>query len=132
MRTRDISGITPEARAALTGQHISTVYQLFSAGATRSKRAALAKAAGIDRVELTALVYAADLQRVDGLGPKWVPALGAVGVRTLRQLARQHPQRLRVRLVANHPPGGPGVPNVGYLRGWVEQASDLPPLVATG
>ena len=99
----DITSIPNAQVKKLKEQGITTADALLSAGRTPAARRALAKATGIQEINLFKWVNYADLSRVDGLDPELTGLLEEVGITTLLDLRGRSPFSLHSKLVStNH------------------------------
>ena len=99
----EITSIPNAQVKKLKDQGITTADALLSAGRTPAARRALAKATGIQEINLFKWVNYADLSRVEGLDPELTGLLEEVGITTLLDLRGRSPFSLHSKLVAtNH------------------------------
>ncbi|MBU6119784.1 DUF4332 domain-containing protein [Hymenobacter siberiensis] len=99
----EITSIPNAQIKKLKEQGITTADALLSAGRTPAARRALAKATGIQEINLFKWVNYADLSRVDGLDPELTGLLEEVGITTLLDLRGRSPFSLHSKLVStNH------------------------------
>ncbi|MFC6222157.1 DUF4332 domain-containing protein [Hymenobacter artigasi] len=99
----EITSIPNAQVKKLKEQGITTADALLSAGRTPAARRALAKATGIQEINLFKWVNYADLSRVDGLDPELTGLLEEVGITTLLDLRGRSPFSLHSKLVStNH------------------------------
>jgi predicted flap endonuclease-1-like 5' DNA nuclease len=91
----------------------------------------LAKETGLSESDILGWVNRGDLLRITGVGSEYADLLEVAGVDTIRELRRRNPERLleamtelnlRKRLVRR-------LPTDGMVRGWVDEAKELEPLV---
>jgi len=110
---------------------VRTTDSLLKVASTRTGRRRLAKETGLPESDILGWVNRADLLRITGVGSEYADLLEVAGVDTIRELRRRNPERLlevmtelnlRKRLVRR-------LPTDGMVRGWVDEAKDLEPLV---
>lgn len=98
----EITSIPNAQVKKLKDQGITTADALLSAGRTPAARRALAKATGIQEINLFKWVNYADLSRVEGLDPELTGLLEEVGITTLLDLRGRSPFNLHSKLVSSN------------------------------
>lgn len=132
MRIESIEGIGDVLGERLRSAGIFTVSDLLEKGASRSGRAALARMVGTDESMILTWVGAADLMRIDGVGPEYAELLRLAGVASPIELARRDPDHL-AEAVARTAGAAPGtvrrLPSAQEIGAWITAAADLPAVV---
>ena len=91
----NVHGVIPAADAeALKAAGVTTTQVLLEKAGTAKGRKELAAATKLDEAKLRQYVDAADLLRVNGIGPKMVRLLGKVKVVTIGDLKKQNGKKL--------------------------------------
>ena len=132
MKIEDIEGIGPVFGERLRAVGIDTTEELLEKGASRSGRAAVAEASGIDGGKILEWVNHADLMRIDGVGSEYSDLLEAAGVDSPAELAHRNPANLATtvqEVVAARPSIVRRVPSEKEIAGWIEQARKMPKVV---
>lgn len=110
---------------------VRTTESLLKSGATRSGRRRLAKETDLAERDILSWANRADMMRIKGIGSEYADLLEAAGVDTIRELRRRNAERLleamtetnlRRRVIRR-------LPTDGMVRGWIEAAKELEPLV---
>ncbi|HZJ48310.1 MAG TPA: DUF4332 domain-containing protein [Acidimicrobiia bacterium] len=110
---------------------VRTTESLLRSGATRSGRRRLAKETDVAERDILSWANRADMMRIKGIGSEYADLLEATGVDTIRELRRRNAERLleamtdtnlRRRVIRR-------LPTDGMVRGWIEAAKVLEPLV---
>jgi predicted flap endonuclease-1-like 5' DNA nuclease len=131
MQIMELEGIGPVYGEKLAGAGVKTVEELLQHGASANGRESLANATGISEKIIRDLVNAADLMRIDGIGPQYAEMLEASGVDSVPELAQRNPENLATKLaevnaaknLANRTPGE------SEVKRWIDEAKDLPRIV---
>lgn len=132
MKIDEIEGIGPVFGEKLRAAGIDTTEELLEKGASRSGRAAVAEATGIDGGKILEWVNHADLMRIDGVGSEYSDLLEAAGVDSPAELAQRNPANLATtvqEVVAARPGVVRRVPSEKEIAGWVEQAKSMDKVV---
>lgn len=125
----DVPDVIPASKhAALAKQGITSSEQLYERVVTRTARASLAKAAGLDAAELASWARFLDLMQLSGIGPKMVRLLNAAGIDSLAAFKKAEPAALyqRFREVNVGARYSEVIPNADILRGWIDAAQKVP------
>ncbi len=126
-----IAGIGPAYRAKLEAARIFTIEDLINRCGSPAMRKQTAAEASISQWRLQKWVRAADLMRLNGIGPEISELLGAAGAPSLAQLRACNPEGLHSRLIqvnesARLARRTPGLPIVSH---WIDKAQQLEQLV---
>jgi len=126
-----IPDLIPQPEAAkLKAAGVDTTEALLTKGATAKSRKELAKASQLNGKRLRAIIDAADLMRVAGIGPKMVRLLGQMKVHTTAQLKRQVAAKLAAAVEKARPKLAADLkeklPDKETLGNWINQAKKLP------
>jgi predicted flap endonuclease-1-like 5' DNA nuclease len=132
MRIEDIEGIGPVFGEKLRSAGVETTDELLAKGASRSGRAGLAEATGIEGGKILEWVNHADLMRIDGVGSEYSDLLEAAGVDSPAELAQRNAANLATtfqEVVAARPGIVRRVPSESEVEGWIAQSRKLPKVV---
>ncbi len=119
--------VRPDQVEALARLDIATTEDLWAATRTPRQVARLARALKVPRKVVRDWGDFCDLLRIEGVGPKVVRVLRLAGIRRLRDLSRQDPERLTARIAEvnrEHEILGK-LPDTETVRHWVEAAAGL-------
>jgi predicted flap endonuclease-1-like 5' DNA nuclease len=127
-----VEGIGPVHGAKLEEASVGTLLELLLRGATRKGRQELAESTGLSGKQIMRWVNNADLFRLRGVGSQYADLLEAAGVDTVVELAQRRPDNLHARLVTTNELRSlvRQVPTRDQVEDWVNQAKDLPRIVA--
>lgn len=128
---REIEGIGDASATKLEAAGVKTEEQLLAAGRTEKMRDELAAKTGITETNIHKWVKMADMNRVKGIGPQTSELLLACGVDTVNELAQRNAENLhakmeevnKVKNLTN------GMPSVGQLQKFIDEAKSLPRMV---
>lgn len=112
---------------ALAQLGIATTEDLWKATRTPRQESRLARALKVSKRTIRDWADFCDVLRIEGIGPKVVRVLRLSGIRRVRDLARQDPERLTSRIAEvnkEHEILGK-LPDVATVRHWVESAAKL-------
>jgi DNA repair exonuclease SbcCD ATPase subunit len=126
-----IEGIGPVYGQKLRSIGIAWVKELLEQGSAPAGRERIASQTQIDRRLILKWVNAADLLRIEGVNPDHAELLEEAGVDTIRELRNRVPENLYEKLVETNRRRSfaRDVPSVVIIRGWIEKAKKLEPLV---
>lgn len=110
---------------ALEELDIKTIQELLDKCKTRASRREFVKALEITDIELIKLVKTANLIRIEGIGEREVEMLEAVGVDTVKELARMNATNLSKKLVSYGEEKNISIPSEEEVAKWIEQAKTL-------
>lgn len=130
----NVHGVIPKDDAdALKAAGITTTQVLLEKAATPKARKELAEKTKLDEKKLAQYVDAADLLRVNGIGPKMVRLLGKVKVAKLADLKKQNGAKLAAAMEKARPNLDADLkeklPDKTTLADWIKQAKKLKPVV---
>ncbi len=133
MKVEVIPGVDATLGERLRAGGIFTVADLLEKGGSRSGRSALARIVDVDETTILDWVSAADLMRVEGIGPDYAELLRAAGVASTSELAQRVPEHLaaavaEVAATAADPVGR--LPSAVEIGSWISEAAGLPVAVA--
>ena len=105
--------------------------QLLDAGRTKKGRGEIAQKTGITEKLILTWVNHADLFRINGVQGQFAQLLEASGVDTVKELATRNPDNLAAKMaeVNAEKKCSKVTPKADTVRGWVEEAKQLPPIV---
>lgn len=126
-----IEGIGLVAATKLQSAGVDSVEKLLNVGKTPQGRKQLVEQTGLSHKRILGWVNRADLARIKGIGEEYADLLEAAGVDTVPALARRNPENLHAKLkeVNSMKKLVRRIPAVTRVRGWVEQAQELPRLI---
>ncbi|HSG85674.1 MAG TPA: DUF4332 domain-containing protein [Candidatus Limnocylindrales bacterium] len=132
MKVEAIVGVDEALGERLRAGGIFTVTDLLEKGGSRSGRAALARIVDVDEATILDWVGAADLMRVEGIGPEYAELLRAAGVASPPELAQRDPGHLAAAVaeaaaIATDPVGR--LPSAVEIGSWISEAAGLPAAV---
>lgn len=131
MKIMELEGIGSAYGAKLAGVGVQTVEELLSKGATRTGRESLANTTGISEKILRDLVNAADLMRINGIGPQYAEMLEAAGVDSVPELAQRNATHLAKQMMETNSAKNLAnrTPAESEIARWVTEAKKLPQIV---
>lgn len=112
---------------------VRTTEALLEQASTRRGRADVSERTGIATSDLVKWAHQADLMRVKGIGAEYADLLAASGVDTLKGLRRRNAQNLMVAMTQMNSKRRrvQRLPTVEMVQGWIDDATDLEPLVTS-
>jgi predicted flap endonuclease-1-like 5' DNA nuclease len=127
-----VEGIGEVYAQKLQGAGITTTDALLKQGATPNGRKEIAEKTGISGKLILEWVNHADLFRINGVGEEYADLLEAAGVDTVPELAQRNSENLYQKLskVNEEKKLVRQLPSQTQVQGWVEQAKDLPRVIA--
>ena len=125
-------GASEEKVAKLAESGADSATALLEMGATPAGRKELANETGIAEETILTGVKKMDLMRINGIGPAYAELLHQCGVETVPDLARRNPANLSATMaeVNNAKQIVEALPGEAEVAGWVDQAKDLPRVIA--
>jgi len=126
-RVLAVEGIGPTHASKLRNAGVETTLDLIVCGATRERRADLAKQTGLDEEQILRWTNMADLMRIRGVGEEYSELLEAAGVDTVKELRERNPDDIykaiatvnAERKLVRHLPGSK------QIASWVEDAKTI-------
>lgn len=127
----EIEGIGATYTGKLEAIGISTLEELLEAGSTPKGRKTLADETDISSKLILKWVNRADLFRISGIGEEYADLLEVAGVDTVPELAQRNPANLYQTIVEVNEEKNlvRRVPGENQVKGWVEQAKELPRVI---
>ncbi|HEX7048844.1 MAG TPA: DUF4332 domain-containing protein [Longimicrobiales bacterium] len=127
VRIDAVHGISAAAAKKLRAAGIDTVGELLRRGGTRTGRAGIARATGIDEERIQRWVTLADLERISGVGPEFADLLAAAGIASVRELSAREPDELAERLkeINREEQRVKRSAPAAAVRRWIEQAKRM-------
>ena len=112
---------------------VRTTEALLREASTRTGRSSLSSRTGIPTADLVKWAHQADLMRVDGIGPEYADLLSVSGVDTIKALRRRNAANLIVAMTQVNTKKRivQRLPTVEMVQGWIDDASDLEPIVTS-
>jgi predicted flap endonuclease-1-like 5' DNA nuclease len=132
VKIEDVEGIGAVFGERLRGAGVDTTDELLEKGASRTGRAALVEATGIDGSRILEWVNHADLMRIKGVGSEYSDLLEAAGVDSPAELAQRNPANLATtfqEVVAARPGIVRRIPTQSEVEDWIAQSQRLPKVV---
>jgi len=126
-----VEGIGGVYAQKLQAAGVATTEALLEKGATPQGRQEIAEATGVSAKLILRWVNHVDLFRISGVGEEYADLLEAAGVDTVPELAQRNGENLYQKLLAvneekklvRRPP------TQAQVRGWIEQAQQLPRVI---
>lgn len=122
-------GIGPVYGDKLRKAGVTSTQKLQDATSTRRERQSLAEKSDIPYKRVLGWAQQAELMKISGIGPRQASLLAAVGVSSVKELARRVPENLAERVgVANTfaPKFVDRTPSLATIKKWVEAAGSMP------
>ena len=123
-----LEGVGPTYATRLKAAGLSTVRKFYEATRTQSGRESVARKTGIPQTTVVRLAQAADLMRIPGIGAQQAELLEAVGVDSIRDLARRDVRNLNDRVGTANNLGkrfAGTTPSILTLDRWVQSAKAI-------
>lgn len=123
-----LSGMTESIQGKLKEAGIGNAEDLLEAAASAAQRTALADKVGEAKRDLLELANRADLSRVKGVAGVYSDLLEKAGVDTVKELATRNADNLAAKIAEVNEQLNltQRLPTADDVKGWVEQAKDLP------
>ena len=127
----EIEGIGPSYGAKLKTAGIKSTTALLKACAKKSGRKKVAEDTGISEKMILEWTNLADLMRIKGIGKQFSELLEAAGVDTVKELRNRNAENLAAKMAEVNETKNltRTVPSEKVVKGWVEQAETLDPLI---
>ena len=131
MNIEKIEGIGPKYAKVLRKAGIRTTNRLLKDGGSKKGRQEIAKTTGLSEKLILEWVNLSDLMRIKGVGEEYSDLLEEAGVDSVKELRNRRPDNLykaiqdtnaKKKLVRRPP-------SEKEIKGWIDQAKKLPPMV---
>lgn len=124
----DVRGMTADLSAKLKDKGLGGAGDLLDALASPSARKKLADEVGVAARDLLEVGNRLDLSRVSGIAGAFGDLLEKAGVDTVPELAMRNAENLHAKMQEVNEKLGitKALPSVDQVKGWVEQAKELP------
>lgn len=128
----DVEGIGPVISTKLRAAGVPDTDTMLAQAKTPAQRKALAAKAELTPQQILKFANMVDLYRVNGIGSEYAELLEAAGVDTVPELARRRADNLTAAMAELNAkrPLVRRVPSEAEVTKWVEQAKDLPRMLA--
>lgn len=132
LKIEEVEGIGPAFGDKLRSAGIGETDALLQRAGTAKGRQELAAATGISQANLLKWVNAADLYRIEGVGPEYAELLECAGVDTIKELGMRNAEQLAAKCaeVNREKKLTRRVPKASVIAGWIDQAKQLEPKVS--
>lgn len=126
-----IEGIDDKSALKLKNAGITTIEKLLETGSTANGRKEISKSAKISEKLIERWVNHADLFRIKGIAGHKAELLEAVGVSTIKDLAKKKPDKIynEMILVNDKKNLVERVPGMVQVERWVDTAKKLPSVI---
>ena len=117
----------------LRKSRVRTTEALLQQASSRRARAELSERTSIPSSDLLRWAHQADLMRINGIGSEYADLLAAAGVDTVKSLRRRNAANLMamVTQVNAKRHAVQRLPTVEMVQGWIDEANELEPIVAS-
>ena len=117
----------------LRKSRVRTTEALLHQASSRRGRAELSERTSIPSSDLLRWAHQADLMRINGIGSEYADLLAAAGVDTVKSLRRRNAANLMAMLTQVNAKrrAVQRLPTVEMVQGWIDEASELEPAVAS-
>jgi len=117
----------------LRKSRVRTTEALLQQASSRRGRAELSERTSIPSSDLLRWAHQADLMRINGIGSEYADLLAAAGVDTVKSLRRRNAANLMamVTQVNAKRRAVQRLPTVEMVQGWIDEANELEPTVAS-
>lgn len=131
MQIMELEGIGSAYGEKLAAAGVKTIEELLSKGSSSDGRATLASTTGISEKIIRDLVNAADLMRINGVGPQFAEMLEAAGVDSVPELAQRNAVNLARQIAETNAAKNLAnrTPSESEIERWIEEAKGLPRIV---
>jgi len=131
MQIIELEGIGLAYGEKLASAGVKTVEELLSKGASSDGRESLASTTGISEKIIRDLVNAADLMRINGVGPQFAEMLEAAGVDSVPELAQRNAANLAKQMMETNAAKNLAnrMPAESEIERWIMEAKSLPRIV---
>ena len=117
----------------LRKSRVRTTEALLHQASSRRGRAELSERTSIPSSDLLRWAHQADLMRINGIGSEYADLLAAAGVDTVKSLRRRNAANLMAMLTQVNAKrrAVQRLPTVEMVQGWIDEANELEPAVAS-
>jgi len=130
-KIEEIEGIGPAYAEKLSAADVKTTDDLLKLCCDAKGRKLTAEKTGVSAGQLLKWANMADLMRISGVGSEYSELLEAAGVDTVKELRNRNAENLAVKMAEVNETKNltRTVPSEKVVKGWVEQAKTLDPLI---
>jgi predicted flap endonuclease-1-like 5' DNA nuclease len=130
-KIEEIEGIGPAYAEKLSAADVKTTDDLLKLCCDARGRKSTAEKTGVSAGQLLKWANMADLMRISGVGSEYSELLEAAGVDTVKELRNRNAENLAVKMAEVNETKNltRTVPSEKVVKGWVEQAKTLDPLI---
>jgi len=130
-KIEEIEGIGPAYAEKLSAADVRTTDDLLKLCCDAKGRKSTAEKTGVSAGQLLKWANMADLMRISGVGSEYSELLEAAGVDTVKELRNRNAENLAVKMAEVNETKNltRTVPSEKVVKGWVEQAKTLDPLI---
>jgi predicted flap endonuclease-1-like 5' DNA nuclease len=130
-KIEEIEGIGPAYAEKLSAADVKTTDDLLRLCCDAKGRKSTAEKTGVSAGQLLKWANMADLMRISGVGSEYSELLEAAGVDTVKELRNRNAENLAVKMAEVNETKNltRTVPSEKVVKGWVEQAKTLDPLI---
>ena len=130
-KNEEIEGIGPAYAENLSAADVKTTDDLLKLCCDARGRKSTAEKTGVSAGQLLKWANMADLMRISGVGSEYSELLEAAGVDTVKELRNRNAENLAVKMAEVNETKNltRTVPSEKVVKGWVEQAKTLDPLI---
>ena len=130
-KIEEIEGIGPAYAEKLSAADVKTTDDLLKLCCDAKGRKSTSEKTGVSAGQLLKWANMADLMRISGVGSEYSELLEAAGVDTVKELRNRNSENLAVKMAEVNETKNltRTVPSEKVVKGWVEQAKTLDPLI---
>ena len=130
-KIEEIEGIGPAYAEKLSAADVKTTDDLLKLCCDARGRKSTAEKTGVSAGQLLKWANMADLMRISGVGSEYSELLEAAGVDTVKELRNRNAENLAVKMAEVNETKNltRTVPSEKVVKGWVEHAKTLDPLI---
>ncbi len=130
-KIEEIEGIGPAYAEKLSAADVKTTDDLLKLCCDAKGRKSTSEKTGVSEGQLLKWANMADLMRISGVGSEYSELLEAAGVDTVKELRNRNAENLAVKMAEVNETKNltRAVPSEKVVKGWVEQAKTLDPLI---
>ena len=130
-KIEEIEGIGPAYAEKLSAADVKTTDDLLRLCCDAKGRKSTAEKTGVSAGQLLKWANMADLMRISGVGSEYSELLEVAGVDTVKELRNRNAENLAVKMAEVNETKNltRAVPSEKVVKGWVEQAKTLDPLI---